>query len=1071
MQTPEPSSGSPDAGSNEGKPTVFDETALTESVDSIIGRYKLLEKLGEGGFGVVWLAEQTEPVRRKVALKIIKPGMDTRQVVARFEAERQALALMDHPNIAKVFDAGATKTGRPFFVMELVRGIRITDYCDENRLPTQERLRLFIRICQAIQHAHQKGIIHRDIKPSNILVSLQDGVPVPKVIDFGIAKATQQELTEKTIHTYLQQFIGTPAYMSPEQAQLSGLDIDTRSDIYSLGVLLYELLTGKTPFDANELLKAGVDELRRTIREQDPVRPSTRLSTLTAAELTATSRRHGSDAPRLIACLRGDLDWIVMKCLEKDRTRRYETANGLAMDLQRFLQHEPVNARPPSRRYRLQKLVQRNKVVFAAVAAVALTLLTGLVVSSLMFLREKEARELADRAREGEQRQKNAAIAARSKAEIEREHGRAMRYCSDMNLAWRALRENSLAEVASLVEAQIPGPGERDFRDWEWRYLWQACRGDESFSLGPLDGEVIGLALLGDGRVVTGDMGSGGVRIWDLERRQIVRQNEEASNVSDLAISPDGRVVAVANWGDTVRLMDVESLRVVAELHHTNPIWKLQFSPNGQYLSATGNGDLSVWEIAKSNRLWMTNVSFVSLSVAPFTPDGESLVSQTRDGYLGFFRAKDGALLRRIEMDGLIQYIALSRDGRWLAAGKHTSEVVLIDLTTQQIRTLTNHTATVRVVGFSPDGKQLASAGNDGLVKLWEVQSGQETASLRGHRKLVSSLAYAANGERLFTGAKDGTVRAWPARPKRSEVPSLVPAGFFSQVVSRDGRFLATADTNGFWRIVNLETHGEVATLKIPGDFESVAIGREGHELALGSADGSVQVWDLAEGKRFWSFQAHSNSADALEFSPDGNRLATAGRGAEVRVWDRGASQPRLDRRLGLAGTSIPELIFCPDGGALITQVFDETHDEMWILSLRAGIEDRKFHTEQAFALSISKDGSLLAAGMIDDSVKVWELPSFRLVAQLQGGQGDFRGVAFSPSNRRVIATDNQGVTWLWDLDSTREMARFERRVIAARFQPNGDAIILARDRTCDVLRAPPLAEIDEVRKMQSRSP
>jgi serine/threonine protein kinase/tetratricopeptide (TPR) repeat protein len=378
--------------------------SVSEKPGDRIGRYKLLENIGEGGWGVVYVAEQSEPVRRRVALKVIKLGMDTKQVVARFEAERQALALMDHPNIAKALDAGATDAGRPYFVMELVRGIRITDYCDHHHLTTKERLGLFIRVCQAIQHAHQKGIIHRDIKPSNILVVLHDVEPVPKIIDFGIAKATEGRLTEATIYTQLHHFIGTPAYMSPEQAGMSGLDIDTRSDIYSLGVLLYELLAGRTPFDARELAASGLDAMRKTICEREPVRPSTRLAALQGEELTTTARGRSSDAPKLLRQIKGDLDWIVMKCLEKDRTRRYETVNGLAMDLERHLKNEPVTACSPSPLYMFGKMVRRNKTAVAAMSAVMAALVLGLGVSLWMYAKEKRARAEAEAARDDEAR-------------------------------------------------------------------------------------------------------------------------------------------------------------------------------------------------------------------------------------------------------------------------------------------------------------------------------------------------------------------------------------------------------------------------------------------------------------------------------------------------------------------------------------------------------------------------------------------------------------------------------------------------------------------------------------------
>jgi eukaryotic-like serine/threonine-protein kinase len=386
-----------------GLSPVLAEASLLPSIEKSgdqIGRYKLLQQIGEGGMGRVYMAEQDKPVQRPVALKIIKFGMDTRQVVARFEAERQALAMMNHPHIAKVFDAGATDSGRPYFVMELVRGIPITEYCDKNLLPTRQRLDLFILVCQAVQHAHQKGVIHRDLKPSNILVTLNDGVPWPMVIDFGIAKATNQRLTEKTLFTDFAQMIGTPAYMSPEQAEMSKLDVDTRTDIYALGVLLYELLTGAPPFSTRELLSLGYREMQRTIAEKEPLRLSTRLSCMANEERTVVAKNRSVEASALAGLFRGDLDWIAMKCLEKDRTRRYETSNGLASDIQRFLADEPVVACPPSAGYRLRKFVRRNKGPVLASGFVVLTLVIGIVGTTLGLIEAHRQRLVVERQRD-----------------------------------------------------------------------------------------------------------------------------------------------------------------------------------------------------------------------------------------------------------------------------------------------------------------------------------------------------------------------------------------------------------------------------------------------------------------------------------------------------------------------------------------------------------------------------------------------------------------------------------------------------------------------------------------------
>jgi serine/threonine protein kinase len=422
---------------------------VTEQPGGRIGPYKLLQELGEGGMGVVFMAEQKEPVERRVALKLIKPGMDTRQVIARFEAERQALALMDHPSIAKVLDAGTTDSGLPFFVMELVRGVPITEYCDQHQLTPRQRLEIFVPVCHAVQHAHQKGVIHRDLKPSNVLVAEYDEEPVAKIIDFGVVKAIGQRLTEKTMFTQVGQLVGTIDYMSPEQAKLNQLDVDTRTDIYSLGVLLYELLTGETPFERKRLHAAALDEMLRIIREEEPPRPSTRLSS-SGTLLSIAAQRH-TEPKVLTTLVRGELDWIVMKALDKDRSRRYQTANALALDVQRYLADEPVLACPPSAAYRFRKLARRNKAALLAAVLVAVALIVGTVASTWQAIRATRAERMAETARAAEAEGRQATEQERNEAQKQREQAEA-----NLQKA-RAAVDESFTRVSESKLLDVPG--------------------------------------------------------------------------------------------------------------------------------------------------------------------------------------------------------------------------------------------------------------------------------------------------------------------------------------------------------------------------------------------------------------------------------------------------------------------------------------------------------------------------------------------------------------------------------------------------------------------------------------
>lgn len=1073
-----------------------------ECSGSKIGHYKLLEKIGEGGFGVVWMAEQEEPVRRRVALKIIKMGMDTREVVARFEAERQALAMMDHPNIARVFDGGATEEGRPYFVMELVKGIPITEYCDVNKLSTRERLELFLQVCHAVQHAHQKGVIHRDLKPSNVMVTVQDDRAVPKVIDFGVAKATQAPLTSKTLFTRFHQWIGTPAYMSPEQAGLGSLDVDTRSDIYSLGVLLYELLTGRPPFDTQKLLAAGYDAVMRTIREDEPPKPSTRLRTLAGEELSAVAANRSAEPAKLGRLVEGDLDWVVMKALEKDRTRRYETAATLAQDLTRHLAHKPVLANPPHLTYVLAKFVRRHRVGVGFAAALVLAILLGTGMSVWQAVRASRQAELAEARRFEADKSRQTAAAAQRQTEQAAQalsHQLAHEYVDKAALPLK--QGDYFASVIWLSEALRLEASDPTAAAMHRLRLGSVLRASPTLiQVITHKGWVSSVEISPDGkRLLTGSF-DGTARVWDAQTGAGLSPSlVHTSAVICASFSPDAQRVVTASFDHTARVWDAWSgLPITPPLAHASNVLQAAFSPDGRRIvTASEDHTARVWEASTGRPVGLPLRHGDVIFPAVFSPDGRLIATASWDKTAQVWDAETGRpVTPPLRHEGRVWWVAFSPDGSLVATTGEDKTARVWDARTGAQRTPPlQHGGEVVYVAFSPDGRRLVTGTGKspfaddsplGLdvpseARLWEVASGTALGAPMKHLCSLLCVAFSPDGRWVVTASADRTARVWNATTGQPRTPPLLHAdAVFRAVFSPDSRRLATASLDGSARIWDIDRH-EPASVELQESWAGCdgrfSFSPDGQHIAGTYWNGDGRIWDATTGAPITGHLHTNTIVRQITFSQDGRAVATASADHSASIWDAqtgAALTPPLRHSGEIVGVA-----FSPDGSRLATASDDGTA-RIWDAKTGAALTQPLRHGSNVVYVAFSPNGRRVATGSEDRTARLWDgLTGAAAGPPLAHKDGVILAV-FSPDSHRLVTASWDGVAQVWDVETSRPVApaikvagRFImlQGIESIAFSPDGRRIVIAdSDRTARVWDvqtgapvAPPLQHGEEV--------